>query len=293
VLGEAATPAILAAWGEAYWFLADILIAREAAIYEEHSAAPGGWKGWRDFVVTDKIEESDVITSFVLAPADGGPVLRHQPGQYLTFWLDLPGQPPQKRNYSISSAPGGSSYRISVKREQSGGASGWLHRNVEKGTHLKVGAPAGDFVLPADFTRPVVLLSGGVGQTPLLSMMHAAAGRPVTPPVHFVHGAQSGATHALQQEARALAAGSNGRIRVTTFYERPREEDRQGEHFDHAGTVTPEWLAQNTPLSGADYYLCGPRPFLRSFVTSLLGLGVPAAQIHYEFFGPTDELLAA
>ncbi|MCO6416889.1 NO-inducible flavohemoprotein [Siccirubricoccus sp. KC 17139] len=291
VLGEAATPEILAAWGEAYWFLAEVLIGRETQIYEEHATAPGGWKGWRDFVVQEKRRESEIITSFLLAPEDGGAVLRHRPGQYLTFWLEIPGHAPLKRNYSISSAPGGAEYRISVKREPQGVASNWLHDAVRPGTRLKVAAPAGEFILPERPERPVVLLSGGVGQTPLLSMLHAAARLPAAPQVQFVHGTFSGATHALGAEARALAA--EGRIGVTTFYECPRPEDRPGRDYDLAGRIGLDWLRANTPVATADYYLCGPREFLRGFVAGLTGLGVPAARIHYEFFGPADELLAA
>lgn len=102
VLGKAATDEVLTAWGEAYWLLADLLIAREAELYDGLAASPGGWTGWRDFVVADKVRESDVITSFLLRPADGGAVIAHKPGQYLTFSLDVPGHGIQKRNYSIS-----------------------------------------------------------------------------------------------------------------------------------------------------------------------------------------------
>ena len=91
ILGDAATDEILAAWGEAYWFLADILIGREKQIYDDTAASPGGWSGWRNFVVERKERESDIITSFILRPQDGGPVVRHRPGQYLTFWLEIPG----------------------------------------------------------------------------------------------------------------------------------------------------------------------------------------------------------
>ena len=117
VLGDAATDEILAAWGEAYWFLAHVLIGREKAIYTSLATAPGGWNGWRSFRIESKQRESEIITSFVLRPEDGQPVLRHQPGQYLTFWIEVPGQHPLKRNYSVSSAPNGETYRISVKRE--------------------------------------------------------------------------------------------------------------------------------------------------------------------------------
>jgi nitric oxide dioxygenase len=293
VLGEAATPEILTAWGEAYWFLADVLIGRETEIYSEQAAQPGGWNGWRDFVVVEKVRESDIITSFVLSPADGGTVLRHKPGQYLTFWINIPDRAPLKRNYSISSGPSDAYYRITVKREPQGAASNWLHDAVEKGMHLQVGAPAGDFFLPDYPERPIVLLSGGVGQTPFLSMIQAVADKQVSQAVHFVHGTLSGATHALQDEVRALAETCKDRIQATTFYECPRPQDQQGTDFDLSGLITPDWLAQNTPLADADYFLCGPRPFLRGFVAALLRLGVPASQVRYEFFGPADELLAA
>ncbi|WP_149539022.1 NO-inducible flavohemoprotein [Siccirubricoccus phaeus] len=293
VLGEAATPAILAAWGEAYWFLADVLIGREQQIYKEQAGAPGGWTGWRDFVVAEKRQESEIIASFRLAPADGGAVLRHKPGQYLTFWLEIPGQAPLKRNYSISSAPDDAEYRITVKREPRGVASNWLHDEVQPGARLKVGAPAGEFFLPTRPERPVVLLSGGVGQTPLLSMLAAVAAVRPEVAVQFVHGTLSGATHALGGEARALAAASGGRIGVTTFYDCPRPEDRQGRDYDVEGRISLDWLRAHTPVAEADFYLCGPREFLRVFVNGLVRLGVPAARIHYEFFGPADELLAA
>jgi nitric oxide dioxygenase len=293
VLGEAATPEILAAWGEAYWFLADVLIGREKQIYDEQAAAPGGWSGWRDFVVLERVKESEIITSFILAAVDGGTVLRHRPGQYLTLWLQIPGRAPLKRNYSISSAPDDRRYRITVKREPQGTASGWLHDAAQPGMRLKVAAPAGEFFLSEQSGRPVVLLSGGVGQTPLLSMMHAVAQAYPAVSAQFVHGTLSGATHALGAEARAVSAASAGRITATTFYECPRAEDRKGRDYDVEGRITLDWLRANTPVEQADFYLCGPREFLRGFAGGLLTLGVPARRIHYEFFGPADELLAA
>ena len=125
VLGDAATDEIMGAWGDAYSFLADVLIAREKTIYEEHAAAPGGWTDWRDFTVENTRPESDIIRSFRLRPADGGPVMRHRPGQYLTFALELPEHGRLKRNYSISSGPEDTSYRItrgpSPERQARGG----------------------------------------------------------------------------------------------------------------------------------------------------------------------------
>lgn len=289
VLGDAATEEIMTAWGEAYWFLANILITREAAIYEDLAAAHGGWNGWRAFEVVEVRPESSVITSFVLKPKDGGPVLRHRPGQYLTFWFDVPGHPPIKRNYSISCAPNDETYRISVKREDKGLASSWLHDNARVGMVLKVGAPAGDFFLPETPQRPVVLLSGGVGLTPMVSMLETLVAEKADTEVHYVHGAYNAGAHAMGPHIRALTA-AHPRARSTVFYEEPAND---GDGHDHAGRISGAWLSQQTPILEADYYLCGPRPFLRALVSDLRDAGVPADRIHYEFFGPADEILAA
>ncbi len=292
VLGDAATEEILAAWGEAYWFLANILIAREERIYTELADADGGWTGWRTFVVDAVRPESSVITSFVLRPTDGGPVIRHKPGQYLTFWLEIPGHPPVKRNYSISDAPNGETYRISVKREPMGLASGWLHDNAKPGTVLKVAPPAGEFFLPAHPERPVVLLSGGVGLTPMVAMLEAIAAGAGDIPVHYVHGTHDRNTHAMRDHVRALAATRPG-ISISDFHQTPLADEVAGQDYDHAGIITDEWLIAHTPVAQADYFICGPRPFLRAAVSALSLAGVPADRIHYEFFGPADELLAA
>lgn len=292
VLGDAATDEILAAWGEAYWFLANILIAREGHIYRDLAAADGGWNGWRDFIVDDVRRESAIITSFTLRPKDGGPVIRHKPGQYLTFWLEIPGHPPVKRNYSISDAPNGKTYRISVKREPQGLASGWLHAEAKPGTVLKVAPPAGEFFLAEHPERPVVLLSGGVGLTPMVSMLEEIVARHPQVPVHFAHGTLDGTTHAMGAHIRALTERHhNGR--TTIFYQAPRAEDAAGRDYDVAGLIDGDWLTANTPVDDADYFLCGPRPFLRALVATLSLSGVASDRIHYEFFGPADELLAA
>lgn len=292
VLGDAATPEILEAWGEAYWFLANILIAREGHIYDEQKNAEGGWNGWRDFRIETVIPESSVITSFILRPADGEAVLRHRPGQYLTFWLEIPGNPPIKRNYSISNAPNGEFYRISVKREPQGLASGWLHDHARPGTILKVAPPAGEFHLPEQPQRPIVLLSGGVGLTPLVAMFETLAERGANIPVQYIHGTHDRETHAMRDHVRRLAA-AGGNFQVVDFHQTPLAGEVAGEDYDHAGIITDNWLLANTPVAGADFYICGPRPFLRAAVSALSLAGVPSQQIHYEFFGPADELLAA
>ncbi len=192
VLGEAATPEILAAWGEAYWFLADILKGRERQIRNDLLAQEGGWTGWRRFLVAERRKESEIITSFILRPGDGKPILRHKPGQYLTFRFETAGRPGLKRNYSISCGPNNDHYRITVKREPAGDASVFLHDKAVVSTVLECTPPAGEFFLPERLERPVVLVSGGVGLTPMVSMLETLADQrrwptsmPVIPPFMF------------------------------------------------------------------------------------------------------------
>lgn len=292
VLGDAATDEILAAWGEAYWFLANILIAREGRIYSEQKGVTGGWNGWRDFRIDDVVRESNVINSYVLRPVDGGPVMAYRAGQYLTFWFEVPGHAPIKRNYSISAAPNGETYRISVKREPHGLISGWLHDKAGLGTVLKVAAPAGEFFLSDPVVRPVVLLSGGVGLTPMVAMLETLVKNGATVPVHYLHGTHDRDTHAMRDQVRSLAE-KGSKVQVTVFHQTPLGNEIEGRDYDVAGIITDEWLVSNTQVTEADYYICGPRLFLRHAVSTLSLAGVPSDRIHYEFFGPADELLAA
>lgn len=287
VLGEAATPEILAAWGKAYWFLADILKDRERQIRNDLLAEEGGWTGWRRFLIAERRKESEIITSFILRPEDGKPILRHKPGQYLTFRFDTAGRPGLKRNYSISCGPNNDHYRITLKREPTGDASVLHHHKATVGTVLECTPPAGEFFLADTLERPVVLLSGGVGLTPLVSMLEAIADQHTGHPTFFIHGTASRATHAFNHHLRELAA-RQGAATVTTFY-----DQSSGESEVHSGFITLGWLFRNTPFAEADFYLCGPRPFLRFFVSGLTRAGVSPDRIHYEFFGPADEVLAA
>jgi nitric oxide dioxygenase len=293
VLGEAVTEELIGAWGEAYWFLADTLMEREVQIRTELETRAGGWNGWREFRVVEKTRESDVVTSFILRPVDGRGVALHRAGQYLTFDFELPDGIRMKRNYSISSGPNQDFYRISVKREENGkGASRYLHDHVEVGTVLKVTPPAGDFHLPEEPTSEMILLSGGVGLTPMVSMLEAIAADYPEVEAHFVHGALNSATHAMDKHIRSLA-GRHGRVSVSTFYSEPAESDAAGYSHDEDGFITGKWLKANTPIETANFYICGPKPFLRAVVSDLRALGVSGDRIHYEFFGPADELLAA
>lgn len=157
---------------------------------------------------------------------------------------------------------------------------------------LKVAAPAGEFFLAAHVERPVILLSGGVGLTPMVAMLETLAEGEAGVPVHYVHGTHDRDTHAMRDHVRAVA-GRGKSITVTDFHQTPLEDEVAGRDYDVAGIITDEWLVANTPVGEADYYICGPRPFLRHAVSTLSLAGVPSDRIHYEFFGPADELLAA
>lgn len=286
VLGaEVATDAVIAAWAAAYGQLADLLIGAEAAVYADNALAPGGWRGARAFRVARKQAESAEITSFHLVPVDGGALLDYRPGQYLGLKLLVDGQE-IRRNYSLSAAPDGRQYRISVKREPGGVASGHLHDRVQAGDVLQVFPPAGDFTLD-DGTRPLALISGGVGITPTLAMLEQAlAGEPARP-VHFIHCARSAAVHAFRPQVDALAE-RHPQLKVFYCY----EEAQAGDPTPHAvGRLDRERLAAWLPADrDLDAYFLGPKAFMAQVLRDLRALGVPPAQSRYEFFGPASAL---
>jgi nitric oxide dioxygenase len=289
VLGAAATEPIIAAWGEAYQELAAILIKAEADLYAEAAARPGGWRGWRNFVVRHKRQESEVITSFFLEPQDGGLVADFKPGQYISVVVDVPRLGLQQiRQYSLSDAPNGKSYRISVKRESQGDhsagyVSNLLHDYVNKGDVVKITPPFGDFHIDMQATTPVVLVSGGVGLTPLISMLKAVL-KNTDREVVFVHGARNSSVHAMKERVKATA-DTNRRLTSIVFYDAPLEDDVQGYDYDHAGLVDLRRVADAILKPDADYYICGPIPFMRMQVQALKALGVAESRLHYEVFG--------
>ncbi|ABE45317.1 NO-inducible flavohemoprotein [Polaromonas sp. JS666] len=284
VLGaEIATGEVLAAWGAAYGQLADILIGAEEKIYAETAAAPGGWRGARRFIVARKVAESAEITSFYLQPEDGAALAAFQPGQYLGLKLVINGEE-IRRNYSLSAAPNGRDYRISVKREPGGVASCYLHDELQEGGGLDVFPPAGEFVL-ADGDRPVVLISGGVGITPTLAMLDAALER--QRPVHFIHFARNKSVHAFR-DALATRQARHAQLRHFYVYD---EHAGEADAPHATGLVDSGQLAQWLPASrDVDAYFLGPKPFMRRVRQQLRELGVPESQTRYEFFGPASAL---
>ncbi|WP_179400743.1 NO-inducible flavohemoprotein [Burkholderia guangdongensis] len=290
VLGGAATDEIISAWAQAYGNLADALMGLEGGLYESAAAQSGGWNGWRAFRVRDKRAESDVITSFVLEPADGGPVMNFEPGQYISIAVDVPALGLQQiRQYSLSDMPNGRSYRISVKRE-SGGAfppgyvSCLLHDHVDVGDEVRLAAPFGTFHIDVDAKTPLVLISGGVGLTPMISMLKQAIQDPERQVV-FVHGARNSGVHAMRDRLRE-AAKTHDNFDLVVFYDNPLPQDVLGRDYDYAGFVDVHAIQADVLRDDADYYICGPIPFMRIQHDALKALGVREARIHYEVFGP-------
>ncbi|MDR5857492.1 NO-inducible flavohemoprotein [Caballeronia sp. LZ062] len=285
VLGaEIATDAVIKAWAAAYGQLADLLIGLEEGIYSERENAPGGWRGTRRFIVARKVAESDEITSFYLVPEDGGALLDFHPGQYIGLRVLIDGEE-LRRNYSLSAAPNGREYRISVKREKEGKVSSFLHDHVHERDTLDLYPPAGDFKLEHG-DKPLVLISGGVGITPTLAMLHAALAA-TKRPIHFIHAARHGGVHAFRETIDELAA-RHPQLKRFYCYEQPRDGDSEPHGVGFVNeTLLDQWLPANRDV---DAYFLGPKSFMQAVKKHLKALGVPEAQSRYEFFGPAAAL---
>ncbi|GAA0502671.1 NO-inducible flavohemoprotein [Salinibacillus aidingensis] len=295
VLGEeVATDEVLAAWEKAYGEIANVFISIEDQMYQEDENQPGGWTGFRNFKVKQKVKESDVITSFYLEPADNHPFPPFKPGQYITVKADIEGEAyTHRRQYSLSIAPNEGVYRISVKREEAldenpdGVVSNYLHDHVEEGDIIPISAPSGDFVLDTDDQRPLVLLSGGVGLTPMMSMLESVVEWQPEREVIFIHAARSGKFHAMRDRVRSIDRDYK---QVTTYfvYDSPEEED-EGK-YDKKGYVDYEWLKSVVPTNDAAFYFCGPKGFMKAIYQSLTQYEVSEEDIHFEIFGPQTDI---
>jgi nitric oxide dioxygenase len=296
VLGDAATDEIIEAWREAYGVIADVFIQVEEQMYNEAETKVGGWKDFRKFVVQKKVKESDVITSFYLVPEDRNAIAEFSPGQYVSIKVKIPGeQYTHIRQYSMSDAPGKEYYRISVKREAAteqkpaGIVSNYLHDHIQEGDILELTVPAGDFTLNMTEDIPVVLISGGVGITPMLSMLNTLAERQPKRKVTFIHAAINGNVHAFHEHVSQLVK-ENENISYYVCYQSPSEEDRQKQHFAKEGFIDLEWIQSVVQDKNADFYFCGPIPFMKTVYHALKEWGVPEERTHYEFFGPAGDL---
>ncbi|AZS50946.1 NO-inducible flavohemoprotein [Entomomonas moraniae] len=284
VLGaEIATDEVIAAWHAAYNQLADILKSIEENLYQSQEDAEGGWRGERLFKVIKKVPESTEITSFYLAPKDGKAIIKHKPGQYLGLrFILLEGE--QRRNYSISDAPNGKYYRISVKREHNGVISNHLHNSVQVDDIVRVFPPFGDFTLQ-ESNKPLVFISGGVGATPLLAMLQTVLQDNNQRPIYFIHAARNaevdGFSHWLKEQQK-----QHQNLHCYFCY------DEDAQHMaDIEGRINKELLSQWIPQNrDVDAYFLGPKAFMIEINKLLKEIGIPKQQTHFEFFGPASEL---
>ncbi|GAB2800862.1 NO-inducible flavohemoprotein [Halomonas shantousis] len=283
VLGDAVTPEVADAWGGLYWEFADRLINAEESSYQRLEKEPGGWRGERDFKLVDRVQESSEIVSFYFKPSDGQPISSFRPGQYIGIVLDIDGQR-TLRQYSLTSKPGEDHYRISVKREAEGAASRFLHDRVQVGDHVKLLPPVGELILD-DRDAPVFLVSAGVGQTPMLSLVEQALdeGRRVV----YLHGARHHEVHAFREHIESLVARHGDALTYRFFYSEPTSEETQ----QYKGLIDRDLLTKYLPDGQVpSCYFIGPLPFMRDMDKALEALGVPEEHRHYEHFGPSAAL---
>lgn len=300
ILGSALTKDILDAWEAAYWQLANIMIAKEDAIMEE----AGPWKDWREFRIEKKVKESDEITSFYLKPVDGKRLPSYKPGQYLSVMTMVPKlNYMQPRQYSLSDKPSPDYYRITVKREAGlpadqpenvnhpGYISNVLHDKKNEGDTISVSHPAGDFYFDpqADKDSPIVLLSAGVGLTPMISILNTLVEAGSTQQISFIHGARNTSVQAFGYHARK-AAKQHDNVTTATFIGTPNaQQDVQDVHYQHTGRVKLAALDRTRDLHldnpQTKYFICGPEGFMGAMEKQLLDFGVSADRIKMEVFG--------
>lgn len=299
VLGEAATDELIDAWAAAYGMLADLLIQVESGIYTEQSTTEGGWSGWRPFVVEKRVEETPEVASFYLRPSDGGNVPTFKPGQFVSVRAYLPELGvDQPRQYSLSHAPVcDKGLRITVKRIDAhdgapqGRMSTHLHQTLKEGDVIELSAPAGEFFLK-DGENPVVLVSAGIGITPLFAMLQSIASKTPKRPVIFVHTSRTKENFALREAVKTqLAKLENAKAHL--FLTAPKAAEAAcccnctfEKHQGRPGAA--DILALNLPKD-ADVYVCGPTGFMASMKEALLNAGIPAGNIHSEVFGTGAE----
>jgi len=254
--------------------------------YEEQSPA---WPGFRQMRVAKINKESDSITSFILKPTDGQPISLFEAGQFVVLRLHLdPEKPGVLRSYSLSDRPAADHFRISVKRELSGIGSSFLCNRVREGDALDVSAPRGSFTLRRG-QRPVVLLSAGVGATPVMSMLHSLAAERSQREIWWVYGARNRLDHPFAEESRSLLKQlSRGRGYIV--YSRPAATDRVGADFDAAGHIDTALLERIGVSQGSDFYLCGPSSFLQNMRDGLRNWGVIPENVHTEIFGALESI---
>lgn len=249
------------------------------------SGPPPAWTGFRPLRVSRTARESASVLSLVLEPGDGRPLVAALPGQFVILRIQpKPEGPSLMRNYSLSDLPSADHYRVSIKREANGAASTYLHTQVKVGDLLDVAAPRGGFTLKAG-DKQVVLLSAGVGATPVLAMLHSLAATASRREVWWLFGARNGEDHPFAEESRKLVRAL---VRGKSFigYSQPDPKDRPGADFDGSGRLGIDTFEKIGVPRDADFYMCGPAAFLEDLSAGLEAWGVAKERVHAEIFGP-------
>jgi ferredoxin-NADP reductase len=263
---------------------------------EEAKQSQLQWNGYRKFEVFRKIVECDDVCAIYLKARDGKSLAQYKPGQYLTFQLSVPGRDkPLVRCYSLSDSPHRPDYyRVTIKKERApadrpdlpcGAGSSYFTDVVKEGDILDVKAPSGHFFLEMAKSHPVVLIAGGVGVTPMLSMAQAVAGSGSKREIWFFYGVRNSKEHIHKQELEKLAS-ENENIRLHVCYSKASPGDIKGRDFQHEDRVSIELLKQLLPSNNYEYYLCGNGSFMKSLTDGLEAWGVPEKDVHFEAFGP-------
>jgi len=274
-----------------------------AAAAAAQSSAGSAWDGFRDFVVQRRVVEDGnrSVCSFYLTPADGHPLPAFRPGQYLTFRLHIPtpGSDQPKtlvRCYSLSDRPSPDTYRVTIKRVGApadhpdappGLSSNYFHDHVEEGTRLSVRAPSGHFYLREDEQLPAVLVAGGIGITPMLSMLHSILDSGSRREVWLYYGVRNGAEQVMKGYLEELQK-AHPNFHLHVCYSRPGEADVHGVDYQHQGHVDIHLLRSTLKLARYQFYVCGPKPMMETLVPALEEWGVAPGDIHYESFGPAS-----
>ena len=272
-------------------------VERANAIRHQQQLSTAAWNGVRKFVVDRKVHEADDICSFYLRPHDGKPLPSFKPGQYLTFHLDVPERDrPLIRCYSLSDSPRSDYYRVSIKRvppprdrpdAPPGIGSNFFHDHVEEGSILDVKAPGGHFALDLSDTRPAVLIGGGVGITPMLSMIGAVADSQSDREVWLFYGVRCGSEQMCKQPLAELSR-QHENLRVVVCYSLPSQDDVEGLDYTEQGHVGLAVLSRYLPSNNYQFYICGPPPMMKTLLPDLIEWGVPKEHIHTEAFGPAS-----
>lgn len=257
------------------------------------------WEGWREFRVVQRSFEDAARSqcSFYLQPVDGQPLPAFRPGQFLTFSLEgAEAARSITRCYSLSDRPDPAHYRVTIKRVPAppdhpewrpGLSSNHFHDRIQVGDVLRVKAPSGHFFLDPDPAVPVVLIGGGIGITPMMSMLRWCVDHQPQRPVHLFYGLRHGGEHAFKAQLEAIAA-AHPALQLHVVYSRPAPADVLGRDFQHQGHVDVELLRRTLPHGRHQFYLCGPPSLMQALVPALAAWGVPVADIHFEAFGPAS-----